>query len=118
MRAVDDASPDVSRFLNGVVRALEFVVTVGVELDRFARRFGMRAVTTDKADVDITAASLRRHVCRHRLQLQLGQDVDVEAFVFEDALWSSLIGHSVVPHIYLLPLSNVTPCFALNPPGV
>jgi len=46
MRTVDDASPDVSRFLHGVVRALEFVVTAGVELKGFARRVGMRAVTS------------------------------------------------------------------------
>jgi hypothetical protein len=103
MRAVDDASPDVSRFLHGVVCALEFVVTAGVELEGFARRVGMRAVTADKADLDITVASLRHRVCRHRLQLQLGQDVDVEAFVFEHAPWSNFVGHSALPHIYLLP---------------
>jgi hypothetical protein len=102
MCAVDDASPDVPRFLHGIVCAFEFVVTVGVELERFARRFGMRAMTADKADVDITVASLRRRVCRHWLQLQLGQDVDVEAFVFEDAPWSRFVGHGVLPHIYLL----------------
>jgi len=100
MRAVDNASPNVSRFLHGVVRTLEFVITAGVELEGFARRFGMRAVTADEADVDITVACLRRCVCG--LQLQLGQDVDVEAFIFEDAPWSSFVGHSVLPHIYLL----------------
>src|SRR5579863_6272564 len=102
MRAVDDASPDVPCFLHGVVRALEFVVAAGVELEGFARRVGMCAVTADKTDVDVTVASLRRRVCRHRLELQLGQDVDVEAFVFEDAPWSSFVGHSILPHIYLL----------------
>ncbi len=100
MRAVDNASPYVPRFLHGVVHALEFVVTVGVEREGFAQHPCVRAVTANKADLDITVAHLRRRVCRHRLQLTLGPDVDVEAFVFEDEPWSSFIGHSVLPHIY------------------
>src|SRR5258708_17089940 len=118
MRAVDNASTYVPRFLHGVVRALEFLVTVGVERQGFARHTCVRAVTANKADVDITVAYLRRTVRRHRLELQLGQDVDVEAFVFEDEPWSSFIGHSVLPHIYLLLLITLLLVSLCIHPGV
>jgi len=81
MRPVDDASPDVPRVLYGVVGALELVVAVRVKTHGFARRIGIRAVTADVADVDIPVACTRRRMFGSRLQL--GQDVDIEAFVFK-----------------------------------
>lgn len=89
MRALDDRTADMPRFVHGVFFAFEYVVAVGVEMHGLAEFVRVRAVSAYMADIHVTVRAGRRSMFGRFLDS--GQHVNLEAFVVEHAPLSGIV---------------------------